>query len=136
MVVTEAHKAKMAEGRRATRAVEVYLAMLEEEPKVARRRKAAVEAEGRLVEVEAELETASGIDKLTLLQEREDLRRAVEGADDLTDTSEIEAAFVAVASAYGERKGISYSTWREFGVPKPVLEAAGIRRTRRPNVKK
>ncbi len=70
--------------------------------------------------------------RLVLLQEREDLQRAALELDARDDRA-LEAQFVAVAKNYGERRGISYSTWREFGVTKPVLEAAGIPRTRRPN---
>ena len=35
-----------------------------------------------------------------------------------------------VARAYGERKGITYGTWRDFGVAADVLKKAGIQRTR------
>ena len=77
------------------------------------------------------LKTVEGIEKLEILQQRENLyaemRMAEEGALD-----SMEAAFIEVANSYGERKGISYSTWREFGVPKGILEQAGIKRTRRP----
>jgi hypothetical protein len=39
-----------------------------------------------------------------------------------------EAAFVAVAAAFGARKGIGYRAWREMGVPAATLKQAGIRR--------
>ena len=39
-----------------------------------------------------------------------------------------EADFVAVAQAYSRRKGITWAAWREVGVPRRVLEAAGIER--------
>ncbi len=35
-----------------------------------------------------------------------------------------------VAKSYGERKGITYATWRGAGVSPAVLRAAGIPRTR------
>jgi len=35
---------------------------------------------------------------------------------------------VAVAREYGERQGISYTTWREVGVDAAVLTRAGITR--------
>ena len=38
--------------------------------------------------------------------------------------------FVKVAKSYGERKGISYSTWRAAGVERRGLQRAGIARTR------
>jgi hypothetical protein len=46
------------------------------------------------------------------------------------DIKKLEKAFVASAKAYGERKGIIYSTWREAGVAPAVLTRAGIKRTR------
>ncbi|MHB1534624.1 MAG: hypothetical protein ACYC1D_08440 [Acidimicrobiales bacterium] len=44
--------------------------------------------------------------------------------------TELETAFVKVASGYSERKGLSYAAWREAGVSADVLRRAGIRRTR------
>jgi hypothetical protein len=35
---------------------------------------------------------------------------------------------VKSAAPYSERKGITYSAWREVGVPANVLEKAGISR--------
>ena len=35
-----------------------------------------------------------------------------------------------VARSYGERKGISYATWRTAGVTAAVLQKAGVARTR------
>jgi hypothetical protein len=42
----------------------------------------------------------------------------------------LEKGFVRVARIYGERKGISYSTWRAVGVSAAVLQQAKIPRTR------
>jgi len=41
----------------------------------------------------------------------------------------LESEFVQIAASYGARQGISYSSWREIGVPAAVLEQAGIART-------
>jgi hypothetical protein len=35
---------------------------------------------------------------------------------------------VKSAKGYSDRKGITYGTWREFGVPAEVLRKAGIGR--------
>ena len=43
-----------------------------------------------------------------------------------TDIGELEAGFVAVAKSYSERKGLTYSAWREAGVDARVLKQAGI----------
>ena len=45
-----------------------------------------------------------------------------------TDISELEDAFVEVAVSYSGRKGITYSAWREVGVPAATLKRAGISR--------
>jgi hypothetical protein len=47
------------------------------------------------------------------------------------DQEALAADFVKHARAYSDRKGISYATWREFGVPADVLRKAGIPQTRR-----
>ena len=129
--LSNAQKAAMAEGRREARIVESYLNSLERK-QVHRGRRSAAEISNELANIAKELEAASAIDKLSLLQQREDLQReALESAPE--DDSELEAQFVSIARAYGERKGISYSTWREIGVPKDVLKLAEVPRTRRPN---
>lgn len=92
--------------------------------------------EAELEEASRELESAVGIPRLDLLQRREDLARQLDDLSGLDVADELEQAFVAVAASYSERKGISYSTWREFGVPKAVLDKAGVVRTRRPNKRK
>lgn len=135
-VMSAAHKAKMAAGRRETRAVDAYLKHLEEfgppvQREVDRRR-----TESELEAADRELETAVGIPRLELLQRREGLVRALNDLSGGDVADELERAFVAVAANYSVRKGISYSTWREFGVPKTVLDEAGVVRTRRPNKRK
>lgn len=129
--LSNSQKAAMAEGRREARIVETYLTSLERK-QVQRARRSAAQINDELERIAASLESATAIERLALLQEREDLQReALEAAPE--DDSELEAQYIAIARAYGERKGISYSTWREIGVPKEILKAAGIPRTRRPN---
>lgn len=129
--ISAEHKARMAEGRRQSQVVERYLRQLETQL-TKEKRPSAEEISEQLDRIETLLDAASGVERLALLQEREDMQRlGLELEPD--DDGALEEQFVAVARSYGERKGISYSTWREFGVPKDVLEAAGIRRTRRPN---
>ena len=130
--LTDDHLDKLADGRRRFRGVDNYLRALEKqiergdimEPE---------EIEAEAARVEAELLETEGVDRLLLLQRREELQTmALESKQD-SDFAVLEAKFIAVAAEYGEQKNISYSTWREFGVSKPVLEAAGVKRTRRPN---
>ena len=40
----------------------------------------------------------------------------------------VEDAFVEVAASYSTRQGISYTSWREVGVPAATLKRAGISR--------
>jgi hypothetical protein len=67
--------------------------------------------------------------RLSLIQERLDLKDELRRLDTAVDLTDVEAEFVAAAKAYGERKGISYQAWREIGVPAAVLKSAGISRS-------
>ncbi len=84
----------------------------------------------RLEAIERDLKGASSIDELRLLQERRNLQSELAAAGSGSELSTLEGGFVAVAKAYSEHKGISYATWREFGVPAAVLSKAGISRSR------
>ena len=117
--------------RRETRIVKAYLARIQAQQTGMRGRNAD-EIQTELETIETKLETANDIERLELLQQRENLHKQLLGAAPQNDEL-LEEQFIAVAKAYGERKKISYSTWREFGVPKNVLEQAGVPRTRRPN---
>ena len=73
-------------------------------------------------------EDASAIEELQLVQERRDLAAELESMGTATDLTDLEDSFVEVAKAYGDRKGIEYATWREFGVSAATLRDAGINR--------
>jgi len=125
------HKAAMEVGRQEGRLVRDYLeALRAHKPK--RGRKRTIDSiEARLAAIADQLTTASAIDELKLVQERRDLEAELANAGaDTVDMSALEADFVGVAKSYGERKGISYASWREVGVPAAVLGKAGIARTR------
>lgn len=62
-----------------------------------------------------------------MVQERINLQKAIEAAEQNVDMNELESSFIDIAVSYSERKGISYQAWREVGVPPKVLQAAGIR---------
>ena len=87
----------------------------------------------RLQEVEVRIAEADALQRVHLIQERRNLERrlATAGEDTGADLPALEDAFVEVAAAYGERKGIDYQTWREAGVPADVLSRAGIHWSRR-----
>ena len=128
--MTAEHKAKLAAGRNESRAVARYLEALEaHRPKQGRKRTSETVAK-QLAAAEAGLKTATGIERLELLQRQRDLKAEAERLSEGVDLSALEAEFVKVARAYGERKGITYGTWRDFGVAADVLKKAGIQRTR------
>ena len=123
------HKAALAQGRREGRAVKQYLEGL------GNRRPGRPVTPERLREKVAGLEAriAAESDPLRALemrQERLDVEAALARAEASEDFATIEAAFVEQARSYSERKGISYSAWREAGVPAEVLRRAGIGRAR------
>ena len=126
--LTDEHKAALAEGRTQGRAVRRYLEALEAHKPKRGRKRTAESVQKRLAEVDAALADASGLDKLLLIQESQDLEAELASMGDSVDLSALEDAFVAAAQGYGERKGISYATWRQVGVPAAVLARAGIKR--------
>ncbi|HLH45922.1 MAG TPA: hypothetical protein VKV25_02110, partial [Acidimicrobiales bacterium] len=73
---------------------------------------------------------ADPLTRLHLLQEQKDLAEERSRMGDVRDLTDLERQFVKVAKSYGERKGITYGTWRSAGVSAAVLQRAGIPRTR------
>ncbi len=127
--MSDSHKEALALGRQQGRLVRRYVDALEaNRPKRGRKRTLDTVAR-RLEEVEAQLETAQGFDRVPLIQERMDLRAELQAKSTVVDLSELEAGFVAAAAEYGRRKGITYAAWREAGVPSAVLSRAGIARS-------
>jgi hypothetical protein len=126
--MTDEHKAALERGRAEGRAVREYLEGLRlSKPK--RGRKRTPETIGvRLSKIEVELIDASAIDELQLVQERRDLKTELETIGATVDLTQLETDFAAVAKAYGERKGISYASWRDVGVSSATLKRAGIGR--------
>ena len=128
MSMTDEHKAALAKGRVEGRVVREYLEGLRAtKPKRGRKRTAETVAT-RLETINAELESASPIDELLLVQERRDLRSELESMSDIIDMKQLEAEFVALAKSYSQSKQISYQSWRDVGVEASVLKAAGISR--------
>jgi hypothetical protein len=118
----------MALGRNESRAIATYLDALESNKPKRGRKRTPESITKRLGAIDKELPSASGIKKLSLIQERMDLQ-AEKGTMGMTvDLSSFEAEFVKAAKGYSERKGISYTAWRELGVPSAVLKKAGIGR--------
>ena len=126
--LTPEHKESMAAGRTEGRAVKLYLDALEQHRPRRGRKRTPESIRRRMVGIEQELHDAGSLQRLQLLQERRDLEAELAHLDVAVDLTEVEAAFVKVAAAYGARKGIVYATWRELGVPADVLARAGIKR--------
>jgi hypothetical protein len=127
--MTDAHKAALAEGRNQARTVSRYLDALEANRPKRGRKRTADSVKKRLGTVESDLAKASGLNRLSLLQERRDLEVELAGMQGGgSDFSDLERDFVKVAKSYSAKKGISYGAWREFGVAPEILKKAGVTR--------
>jgi hypothetical protein len=127
--MSKEHKAALAEGRDQGRAVRRYLEALEAHKPRRGRKRSPESLKKRLDDVETEIATADPLKRLHLVQERLDLQNALEASESKVDLDQLEKDFVTSAAPYSERKGISYSAWRELGVPAQVLDRAGIARS-------
>jgi hypothetical protein len=129
--MSDAHKLALAKGREQGRTVRDYLEALEASKPRRGRRRTPESVENRLKVVTELVETADNpLSRLQLVQERLNLETELAAGEPSTDVSTLQADFVKIARAYGERKGISYSAWRAIGVGAAVLKEAGISRTR------
>ena len=126
--MTDEHKAALAEGRSQGRAVRGYLEALDAHRPKRGRKRTPESMRSRMAAVEASLDSVDVVKRLQLLQERIDLKSAIEAAETTVDLSALEDEFVGAAAAYGVRKGITYAAWREVGVPAAILKRAGIGR--------
>ena len=126
--VTDEHKAAMAQGRTEGRSVGAYLEALDTHKPKRGRKRTPDSIDKRLTEIDRQLNTASPVKRLSLIQERLDLLTERESMGQTVDLSGLEEGFITAAKAYGDRKGISYAAWRELGVPPNVLKRAGIGR--------
>jgi len=127
--MTDEHKAALEKGRAEGRIVRDYLEGLRNSRPKRGRKRTPDSIKQRLQKIEESLPDATAIEELQLIQERRDLTQELEQMDTGIDLTELEEAFVGVASAYGDRKGISYASWREVGVSAATLKQAGISRS-------
>ena len=129
--MTDEHKAALAKGREQGRAVREYLAALEMDRKPGRRMDRPT-IEGRIADVQSRVDAEPDPAKrVELIQKRLDLEERLVSLQDEPDLEALESAFVDAAADYSERRGISYSAWREAGVPAAALKRGGVKRTRR-----
>lgn len=126
--MTAEHKAALAEGRALGKSVRDYLEALEQHRPKRGRKRTPDSIKKRLAVIEDALPDASAIKKVELIQERRDLEVELATMGAKVDLTAVEKGFVKAAREYSARKGISYATWREAGVPADVLKKAGISR--------
>ena len=127
--MSDEHKAALAEGREQGRVVRRYLEALESHRPKRGRKRTPESIANRLAAIDEQLPTADPLNRLHLAHERLDLERELATSEgDGADLDELEAAFIGVAAAYGERKGLTFEAWRSTGVAPRVLKAAGIGR--------
>jgi len=127
--MSDSHKEALAQGREQGRLVRRYVDALEANRPKRGRKRTLETVSRRLKDVERLLESAQGLDRVHLIQERMDLRGEMAAKSTVVDLSELEKGFVDAAADYGRRKGITYAAWREAGVPTSVLSKAGIGRS-------
>jgi hypothetical protein len=128
--LSDDHKAAMATGRTESATVKRYLEALEANRPRRGRKRTQDSIDKRLVTIDAEIEAADPLKRLNLIQERKDLELERDTMGVTVDLTSLEKEFVKVAGAYGQRKGITYSTWRDVGVSAETLKKAGISRSR------
>ncbi|HZB42923.1 MAG TPA: hypothetical protein VE487_18260 [Ilumatobacter sp.] len=126
--MTDSHKAALERGRAEGRIVRDYLEALRSNKPKRGRKRTADSINKRLAAIDKEIQAASAIEELQLIQERRDLNAELASLGSGVDLGEIEDSFVKVAKGYGERKGISYASWRDVGVSAATLKRAGISR--------
>ncbi len=127
--LTEEHKEALAKGRRQARAVRAYLQALEtgQQPGRPVDRHAVAK---RIEQLQAEIyQETSPVKRVELIQRRIDAERQLVQIEDQANHQELERGFVEAVQEYSERRGITYSAWRELGVPASVLREAGVSRS-------
>jgi len=127
MAMTDEHKAALKQGREEARAITSYLQAISSRKPGRPVTKESVTA--RIARLEEKI--ASEPNPLKAVEHRQarlDAERVLAELEDPVDVSALEAGFVAAAPAYSDRKGITYTAWREAGVPAVVLSQAGIKR--------
>ncbi len=130
MAMSDEHKAALAQGRAESRAIKAYLAVATA-PKKRGRPVTRASLEERIIALDAKVSTEDDpLARVDLIQARIDARRALDDLDSAADLEALEAGFTKYAASYSERKGITWTAWREAGVTAATLRRAGIKQTR------
>lgn len=128
--MSDEHKQALAAGRQQGRTVRNYLQALQASKPTRGRRRSPESIQKRIDAIDAGLAGADALTRVRMVQERLDLAAKLRNTGPDIDVPALEEAFVEAALEYSNRKGISYSAWREVGVGAAVLKRAGIPRTR------
>ncbi len=124
------HKEALARGRQEAKVVRNYLEALHTDGQRGRPiDRQSLQA--RIERVQSQInEESNAARRVELIQQRLDAERRLAELEQSTDRESLERDFIEVAKSYSERRGITYSAWREVGVPAAVLREAGITRGR------
>ncbi len=124
------HKEALAKGRQQAKVVRNYLEALHSDGQRGRPvNRGSLEAKIERLQTRINEEPNSAR-RVELIQERLDTERRLAELQESVDREALERDFVAVAKEYSQRHGITYTAWREAGVPAAVLREAGITRGR------
>jgi len=130
VAMSEEHKVALARGRKEAREIKAYLKAVDSRKPGRPVTRESLEA--RLSRINQKMEAgADPLRTIDLIQARLDVQDGLSGLDDVSNMEQLEAGFIEVAMSYSERKQISYTAWREYGVPASTLKRAGILETRR-----
>ena len=130
MAMTDDHKAALAQGRTEARALKAYLAVATT-PKKRGRPVTRASLEDRIATLDEKAQTEDDpLARVELIQARIDAQKSLDDLGTAADLEALEAGFTEYAAAYSDRKGITWTAWREAGVPAATLRKAGIKQTR------
>lgn len=125
-----AHKKALASGREESNAIRAYLDALDAHKPRRGRKVTPDDLRNRIEKLTKEASGAKASQRLLLVQDRLDLEERLEEAENSSfDITDLQERFVQYALGYAERKHISYSAFRQVGVPAAVLQEAGITRS-------
>lgn len=130
MAMTEEHKKALAQGRREARAIKRYLKALESRKPGRPVTKESLE--NRLGKADEKIAAEDNpLKRVELIQTKLDIEDQLTKLEENADFDELEAEFIDNVKSYSDRKEITYTAWREYGVPAATLRAAGVPETRR-----
>lgn len=125
------HKAALAQGRAEARALKAYLAAVTR-PKKRGRPVTQATLASKIAALDERIRTEDDpLARVDLIQARIDAQRALDDLETAADLKALEAGFVEHVASYSDRKGITWTAWREAGVPAATLRKAGVKQTRR-----